>query len=62
HTPADGDLVFALATGRSGIELSADAAIDLYTAAGSTMARAISRGVHAATPDDGDLFPVWSSR
>ncbi|WP_292497288.1 P1 family peptidase, partial [Mesorhizobium sp.] len=62
HTPADGDLVFALATGRSGIELSADAAIDLYTAAGSTMARAISRGVHAATPADGDLFPVWSSR
>ncbi|TIR97533.1 MAG: peptidase T4, partial [Mesorhizobium sp.] len=62
HTPADGDLVFALATGRSGIELSADAAIDLYAAAGSTMARAISRGVHAATPADGDLFPVWSSR
>jgi L-aminopeptidase/D-esterase-like protein len=62
HTPADGDLVFALATGRSGIELSADAAIDLYAAAGATMARAISRGVHAATPADGDLFPVWSSR
>jgi len=62
HTPADGDLVFALATGRSGIELSADAAIDLFAAAGATMARAISRGVHAATPADGDLFPVWSSR
>ena len=62
HTPADGDLVFALATGRSGIELTADAAIDLFAAAGATMARAISRGVHAATPADGDLFPVWSSR
>ena len=62
HTPADGDLVFALATGRSGIELTADAAVDLYAAAGATMARAISRGVHAATPADGDLFPVWSSR
>ncbi|RWL48313.1 P1 family peptidase [Mesorhizobium sp.] len=62
HTPADGDLVFALATGRSGIELGADAAIDLFAAAGATMARAISRGVHAATPADGDLFPVWSSR
>lgn len=62
HTPADGDLVFALATGSSGIELSADAAIDLYAAAGATMARAISRGVHAATPAGGDLFPVWSSR
>ena len=62
HTPADGDLVFALATGRSGIALSADDAIDLYAAAGATMARAISRGVHAATSADGDLFPVWSSR
>ncbi len=62
HTPADGDLVFALATGRSGIELGADAAIDLFAAAGATMARAISRGVHAATPAADDLFPVWSSR
>ncbi|BAV44965.1 peptidase S58 DmpA [Mesorhizobium loti] len=62
HTPADGDLVFALATGTSGIVLEADAAIDLYAAAGATMARAISRGVFAATPADNDLFPVWSSR
>ena len=62
HTPADGDLVFALATGRSGIELGAAAAIDLFAAAGATMARAISRGVHAATPVDGDLLPVWSTR
>jgi len=62
HTPADGDLVFALATGRSGIELDADAIVDLYATAGATMARAIARGVHAATPADGDLFPVWSAR
>ncbi|MCA0031708.1 P1 family peptidase [Mesorhizobium sp. B263B2A] len=62
HTPADGDLVFALATGKSGIRLEADAAIDLYAAAGATMARAISRGVFAATPAENDLFPAWSSR
>lgn len=62
HTPADGDLVFALATGKSGIELTPNDAIDLYAAAGATMARAISRGVFAATPAEGDLFPVWSSR
>lgn len=62
HTPADGDLVFALATGKSGVRLEADAAIDLYAAAGATMARAISRGVFAATPAENDLFPVWSSR
>jgi L-aminopeptidase/D-esterase-like protein len=62
HTPADGDLVFALATGRSGKTVELDDAIDLYAAAGATMARAIARGVHAATAADGDLFPVWSSR
>lgn len=62
HTPADGDLVFALATGASGRELAADDAIDLYAAAGATMARAIARGVHAATPGENDVFPVWSSR
>lgn len=62
HTPADGDLVFALATGRSGKTVELDDAIDLYAAAGATMARAIARGVHAATAVEGDLFPVWSSR
>lgn len=62
HTPADGDLVFALATGASGKKLAFEDAIDLYAAAGATMARAIARGVHAATPSADDLFPVWSSR
>lgn len=62
HTPADGDLVFALATGASGIVLSEIAAIDLCAQAGATMARAISRGVFAATAEDRDLFPTWNSR
>lgn len=62
HTPFDGDLVFALATGRSGIVLPPLDAVDLFAAAGATMARAIARGVHAATPAAGDLFPVWASR
>jgi L-aminopeptidase/D-esterase-like protein len=62
HTPADGDLVFALATGTSGKALSHDDAIDLYAAAGATMARAIARGVHAASATPNDLFPVWSAR
>jgi L-aminopeptidase/D-esterase-like protein len=62
HTPVDGDLVFALATGRSGVKLGIDAAIDLYAAAGATMARAIARAVYSATAQDADIFPVWSSR
>jgi L-aminopeptidase/D-esterase-like protein len=62
HTPVDGDLVFALATGRSGKVLALEDAIDLYAAASATMARAIARAVHSATPSDNDLFPVWASR
>ncbi len=62
HTPVDGDLVFALATARSGIALSAVDAFELYAAACATMARAIARGVFAATPASGDRVPVWSSR
>jgi L-aminopeptidase/D-esterase-like protein len=62
HTPFDGDLIFALATGTSGVVPDPIAAIELYAAAGATMARAIARGVYAATPQPGDLTPVWSSR
>lgn len=62
HTPADGDLVFAVATGASGITLSPEQMIELCAYAGSTMARAIARGVHAATPAPGDLFPTWTAR
>ncbi|MEO3999080.1 P1 family peptidase [Mesorhizobium sp. CAU 1732] len=62
HTPADGDLVFALATGASGITLDERAAMELYAVAGATTARAIARGIHAATPNSGDILPVWSSR
>jgi hypothetical protein len=49
HTPLDGDLVFALATGTSGKTVSVQDFIDLGAAAASTMARAIARGVHDAT-------------
>ncbi len=62
HTPADGDLVFALATGASGQTPPGDRMIDLCAAAASTVARAIARGVHDASPAEGDLFPTWSQR
>jgi L-aminopeptidase/D-esterase-like protein len=62
HTPFDGDLVFALATGGSGIVPDPGAAIDLYAAASATMTRAIARGVYAATARPADRLPVWSSR
>ncbi|RCS24395.1 S58 family peptidase [Phyllobacterium salinisoli] len=62
HTPFDGDLVFALATGTSGTSPQLDDFIDLCAAAASTMARAIARGVFAAQSAAGDLFPAWTSR
>ncbi|MEK1890288.1 MAG: P1 family peptidase [Phyllobacterium sp.] len=61
HTPFDGDLVFALATGASGRAPEVGEFIDLCATAASTMARAIARGVHAATPAENDPFPVWTS-
>ncbi|MEZ5870374.1 MAG: P1 family peptidase [Nitratireductor sp.] len=60
HTPFDGDLIFALATGGSGIAPALDDWIDLGAYAASTMARAIARGVHDATKADSDMVPVWS--
>lgn len=60
HTPFDGDLIFALATGASGIEPTVEDFIDLCAAAASTMARAVARGVYLATPQENDLFPCWS--
>jgi L-aminopeptidase/D-esterase-like protein len=60
HTPGDGDLVFGLATGRSRTVPAGDFMIELHAAATAVMARAIARGVHAATPEGDDIFPAWS--
>jgi L-aminopeptidase/D-esterase-like protein len=59
HTPLDGDLVFALSTGRRPGNLPPADFLALCAAAAATMARAIARGVHDATPADGDLRPSW---
>ena len=61
HTPADGDLVFSLATARKGLRPTSEEMIDFHACAGATMARAIARAVYTATPASGDLFPTWSS-
>lgn len=61
HTPVDGDIVFALATGGRGIEPARTDMMNLCAAAAATTARAIARAVHAATPAAGDLFPTWAS-
>jgi L-aminopeptidase/D-esterase-like protein len=60
HTPADGDLVFALSTGARPAPDSV-AMMELYAAGAATLARAIARGVYAARPGPRDLMPAWST-
>jgi L-aminopeptidase/D-esterase-like protein len=54
HAPADGDTVFASATGRVPLDSEQDL-LPLGHAATQVMARAIARGVYAAEP-----IPCWS--
>ena len=49
HAPLDGDVVFAAATGRSGAPSDAFELTELCATAADVLARAIARGVHAAT-------------
>jgi len=59
HTPMDGDLVFAVATGK--VDADVDM-IALGSAGAACMARAIARGVFEATPAAGDLLPTWRQK
>lgn len=62
HTPMDGDLVFSTATGTREIEDRITAVAQIGHAAALCLARAIARGVYAATPAPGDLLPTWAAR
>ncbi|MCU4180563.1 P1 family peptidase [Bosea sp. BH3] len=63
HAPLDGDIVFAAATGHSGAPSDAFALTELCATAADVLARAVARGVHAATalPFPGAL-PAWRDR
>ncbi len=58
HTPMDGDLVFAAATGAVPLTGPADPLL-LGHAAALCLARAIARGVYAATPAERDAKPTY---
>lgn len=57
HTPHDGDLVFAVASGRR--EAGPMDRFHIGTAAALCLARAIARAVFHATPAEGDPLPCW---
>ncbi|MDU8929310.1 P1 family peptidase [Alisedimentitalea sp. MJ-SS2] len=61
HTPMDGDLIFAAATGAKPMENPIADTFYLGHAAATAMARAIARAVFHATPAKNDQLPCWSS-
>lgn len=62
HTPQDGDIVFAAATGTKPRPDSFDKFTDLFAIASATVSRAIARAIYEATPEPNDLFPTWKQR
>ncbi|MFN3825049.1 MAG: P1 family peptidase [Pseudorhodobacter sp.] len=59
HTPLDGDLVFAAATGARALTDPLAEGFLLGHAAACCLARAIARAIHQARPEPGDLQPAW---
>lgn len=61
HTPLDGDLVFAAATGQKPLTDPLLDSFQLGHAAATCLARAIARAVFSATAQPGDLQPTWTN-
>ena len=64
HAPMDGDTIFAVSTGQRPLADPVDELTELGFAATLAFARAVARGVHAATPLPGfpGLPPTWGQR
>lgn len=62
HTPMDGDLVFAAATGAKPLVSPEAELLQLGNAAALCMARAIARGVYHAQAKPADVMPTWSEK
>jgi len=59
HTPGDGDLVFAVATGSNSDPTDAMNLGMIGHASAICLSRAIARGVYEASPAPNDLLPTW---
>ena len=59
HTPFDGDLVFAAASGTAEPAIEDTDMAAICHAASLCLARAVARGIRHATPEPGDLLPCW---
>ena len=61
HTPNDGDMVFAAATGARPLEDPVRDPLLLGHAAAVCLSRAIARAVYLARPEPGDILSAWST-
>ncbi|MEM9223903.1 MAG: P1 family peptidase [Pseudomonadota bacterium] len=59
HTLYDGDTIFAASCGTVSLDPALELPVGLAAAATRAVARAIARGVYAATKAEGDRFPSW---
>lgn len=59
HTPMDGDLIFAAATGTKPLSNPIEDTLWLGHAAATCLARAIARGVYHANAAPNDPYPTW---
>lgn len=62
HTPMDGDLVFAAATGARALRDPLMDTLHLGSAAAVCLSRAIARAVYEATPAAHDPLPTWAEK
>ncbi len=62
HTPFDGDLVFAAATGDKPLKDPLVDPFQLGHAGAVCLARAIARGIYEAEARPGDTLPTWRAR
>ncbi len=62
HTPFDGDLVFAVATGAKPLTDPMADTLAIGHAAAICLSRAIARGVFEAQAAPGDVLPVWREK
>ncbi|MCF6272956.1 MAG: P1 family peptidase [Rhodobacteraceae bacterium] len=62
HTPVDGDLVFAVATGEIPLDDAVVEPLMIGHAAALCLSRAIARGVYEAQAAAGDTLPTWQQK
>jgi len=62
HTQFDGDLVFSVASGRSGVAPSRNDWTDLGAHAANVTARAIAHGIYSASVAKNDIMPTYRGK